>query len=563
MPALDPRLLRQVAPARRYVALTAAVGVTTGALVVAQALLLADVVAAVFYGADVGAKRAQVGALAVVVLLRAVLAWVQERYGERAATQVVAQLRQDVLRHGASLGAGGLTSSGRTALVALVTDGLERLQPYLSRYLPQLVAAAVLTPALLAVVLWQDPLSALVIAVTLPLVPLFMALVGLMTRDASARRLVTMQRLGSQVLDLLVGLPTLVALGRERGPAARVRRLGQAHRHATNATLRTAFLSSLVLELLTTLSVALVAVEVGLRLLHGNLGLRTALVVLVLAPEVYLPLRQVGTHFHASTDGLAAADAAFAALGQPLPADGTLDAPDLRTAIIELRDVVVRHEGRDESAPDGLTLTLRPGTVVAMTGPSGSGKTTAAQVVLRLRTIDDGVAEVVDVDGLRTPLSQLVARTWWDQLCWLDQDPVLVPGTLRHNALLFERRSDAHAVDEDRLAAAAVAAGFEPVVADVAGGWDARVGRDGLGLSAGQRQRLALVRVLLADAQLVVLDEPTAHLDGVTQDVVIAALDLLRRQGRTVLVVSHRESLAAHADVVVSSLTFAAPEGAR
>jgi ATP-binding cassette subfamily C protein CydD len=205
---------------------------------------------------------------------------------------------------------------------------------------------------------------------------------------------------------------------------------------------------------------------------------------------------------------------------------------------------------------------------VALTGPSGSGKTTAAQVVLRLRPVNDGVAEVVDAPGERTPLSQVVARSWWDQLCWLDQDPVLVPGTLRHNALLFDRAaavdsSVESAVEGARLAAAAAAAGFEPVLADAAEGWDTLVGRDGLGLSAGQRQRLALVRVLLSDAQLVVLDEPTAHLDGITQDVVVRTLDLLRRQGRTVLVVSHRESLAAHADVVASSTPAVVPGGAR
>jgi ATP-binding cassette subfamily C protein CydD len=558
--ALDPRLLRQVAPARRYVVLTGVLGVLTGALVVTQALLLASVVAAVFDGAAPASQRGRLVALCLVVAGRAVLVWVQERYSGRAATEVVATLRQDVLRRAAGLGPTALTAEQHTALVTLVTDGLERLRPYLSQYLPQLVMAVVLTPATLAVVLWQDPLSALVIALTLPLVPIFMAMVGLMTRDASARRLTTMQRLGAQLLDLLVGLPTLVALGRERGPAARVRQLGEEHRRATNATLRTAFLSALVLELLTTLSVALVAVEVGLRLLDGHLALTTALAVLVLAPEVYLPLRQVGTHFHASTDGVAAVDAAFAVLDREGPADGNRPAPDLRASTIELREVTVRHAERAVVAPSGASLTLRPGAVVAVSGPTGSGKTTLSQVVLRLRGPDAGTAVVVDADGRRTELCEVTARSWWDQVSWLDQHPVIVPGTLRHNATLYAR---ADQVSQPRLDEAARAAGFASVVARSPAGWDTVVGREGRGLSAGQRQRLALVRVLLADAQLVVLDEPAAHLDGISEQAVADTVDALRRKGCTVLLITHRSGLAARADAVVSLAAAVEPEPAR
>ncbi len=534
-------------PARRYVTLTASVGVGLGALVVAQALLLADILAAVFGGTDVSRKSRELTLLVGVVVIRAALAWIQERYGERAATAVIADLRHRVLTHATGLGPAFLRSDRRAGVTTLVTVGLESLRPYLSRYLPQLLLTAVVTPTLLLVVAVHDPLSALLIAVTLPLVPVFMALVGWMTQASAARRLVSMQRLGAQVLDLLAGLPTLVALGRERGPAARVRELGEAHRHATNATLRTAFLSSMVLELLTTLSVALVAVGVGLRLLSGSMDLRTALVVLILAPEVYLPLRQVGTQFHASTDGLAALDQAFTVLERPLPRVGSLAAPDLRTSTIEVRDLVVRHDGRQGAAPDGACLTLRPGTVTAVMGPSGCGKTTLAEVVLRLRLADQGSAEVVCADGRRTALADVDAGSWLAQTAWLGQSPAFVPGSVRANAVLF-----AGDVPEADLDAAARASGLAEVIAVLPQGWDTLLGAGGLGLSAGQRQRLALTRVLLTDAALVVLDEPSAHLDLDTEQVVLDAVSALRAEGRTVLLLAHRPVLAAAADQVIT-----------
>ncbi len=348
MRPLDPRLLRYAHAARAYVALTGGLGVATAALAVAQAFLLGSVISAVVAGAPAAGQATSLAWLAAVVLARAVVVWAQERYGERAAVAVVADLRHQVTGRAVALGPAYLDSATRTSVTTLVTDGLEALRPYLSKYLPQLLMTALVTPALLVVVLTQDLISAVTIAVTIPLVPLFMALVGWMTQATAARRLVTMQRLGSQVLDLLAGLPTLVALGREHGPAARVRELGEAHRKATTATLRTAFLSALVLELLTTLSVALVAVGVGLRLLSGHLDFRTALVVLILAPEVYLPLRQVGAQFHASTDGLAAADAAFAVLDRAVPDTGSQPAPDLRQSTVEVR-------GCASSTPDAAT----------------------------------------------------------------------------------------------------------------------------------------------------------------------------------------------------------------
>ncbi|MBN9325981.1 MAG: thiol reductant ABC exporter subunit CydD, partial [Cellulomonas sp.] len=304
MRPLDPRLLRYARSARAYVALTVGLGLVMGALVVAQALLLAHALGgAVEHGATLASLSGTVVALVGVVVGRGLVTAVQERFAHRAATRAVAELRSGVVGRAADLGPRWLASGQGPAVVTLATRGLDGLEPYFVRYLPQLVLAATLTPGTLLVVLGLDWVSAAILVGTLPLIPLFMVLIGQLTQGRSARGLEAMQRLGAQVLDLLAGLPTLRAFGRQRGPAARVRALGDAHRRSTMATLQIAFLSGMVLELLTTLSVALVAVAIGLRLVSGRLDLVTGLAVLMLAPEVFWPLRQVGAQFHAAADG--------------------------------------------------------------------------------------------------------------------------------------------------------------------------------------------------------------------------------------------------------------------
>ena len=539
---LDPRLLRYARAARGYLALTVVLGVLTGALVVAQALLLAHALgAAVAQGATLAAVAPLVGWLAVVVVVRAGVAGLQERYAHRAATRAVAELRERVVAHAAAVGPRRAAPADGASLVTLATRGLDALEPYFVRYLPQLVLAATLTPATLLVVLGLDWVSAAIIAATLPLVPVFMWLVGVMTQGRSERGLATMQRLGAQVLDLLAGLATLRAFGRERGPVARVRDLGTAHRRATMGTLRVAFLSGMVLELLTTLSVALVAVGIGLRLVYGHLDLVTGLAVLVLAPEVFNPLRQVGAQFHASTDGVAAAQRAFAVLEVPVPAPGTRPAPDLAGGAVRARGVAVRSRGG--WAPAALDVDLLPGRVVALVGPSGAGKSSAVEVLLGLLPPDAGTVSLVDADGTATPLADVDLHDYWRQVTWLPQRPLLEPGTV-HEVL----GSPAPA---DRARAAALT-GLDEVVATLPDGWDTLLGGGGSGLSVGQRQRLALTRALLHPRPVVVLDEPTAHLDAAGEQVVLATLDALRASGSAVLLVAHRATLAASADVVVT-----------
>jgi ATP-binding cassette subfamily C protein CydD len=568
---LDPRLLRHARAARGYVLLTAGLGLATAATVIAQAWLLGGIAAPVVVGdAAIGDVRHLVGWLALVLALRAVLVATQERYAHRAATRVIAELRRAVLEHALELGPRWLDEGRRTSVVTLATRGLDSLEPYFVRYLPQLLLAVTVTPVVLVVIAGLDLVAALTIAVTIPLIPLFMVLVGQLTQRYAAERLASLQRLGGQVLDLLAGLGTLKALGREQGPAARVRELGDAYRATTMQTLRVAFLSGAVLELLATLAVALVAVGVGLRLVFGELDLTTGLIVLVLAPEVYLPLRQVGTHFHASADGVAAAEAAFAVLDEPLPARGSRPAPDLRTTPITWEAVSVRTPGRDGWAPFELTATVLPGRTLALVGPNGAGKSTAAAVLLGLVAPDRGsvvlgspaapgqrgtpgdagrptTAGSSEAGDGRTPLGDLDPQTWWAQIAWVPQRPAILPGTVRENLRAEPGNGDA----TGSLARAAALTGLDVVVAALPQGWDTRIGHGGAGLSLGERQRLALTRALLDDAPLVVLDEPTAHLDAASEAQVIDTIRELRSQGRTVVVVAHRQAVLDAVDVRV------------
>ncbi len=545
MKPLDPRLLRQARAARGYAALTAVLGLVTAALVVAQALLLARALGwAVSSGAGAGPRAWHsvaplVGWLAVVVLARVVVTGAQERYAHRAAARAISELRESVVAHAVALGPRWLGAGRGPGVVTLATRGLDNLEPYFVRYLPQLFLAATLTPATLLVVLGLDWVSAAILVAVLPLVPIFMVLVGRLTQGRSARGLATMQRLSAQVLDLVAGLPTLRGLGRERGPAARVRALGDAHRRATMGTLRIAFLSGMVLELLSTLSVALVAVGIGLRLVEGEFSLVTGLAVLVLAPEVFAPLRAVGAQFHASTDGVAAAEAAYAVLDEPLPAGGTLPAPALASCEIRLDGVC----GPSGATPSSLTLMLSPGRVVALTGPSGGGKSTTVDLVLGLLRPSSGRVVLVS-PGSEVDLATVDLPTYWAQVAWLPQRAIVEPGTL---AAVVSRGGAANPSALDRAAALT---GLDAVVDGLPDGWDTRVGRGGHGLSVGQAQRVALTRALVSPAQLVILDEPTAHLDAAGEAVVLATIEALRAQGRTVLLVAHRPALVAAADTI-------------
>ncbi|MFC4603547.1 thiol reductant ABC exporter subunit CydD [Rhodococcus kronopolitis] len=539
---VDPRLWRYSRSARGYLLLTVGLALVTAATVIVSAVMIGTVLAGVITdpGArTVGAWRTELAVLAAAVLVRTGSTWAHARFAHRSASRVIGELKGEVLGVATEMSPRELDPR-RDELATVLTRGIEGLRDYLTGYLPALLLAVTVTPVALLVIALTDVTSAVIVVVTLPLIPVFMILIGLLTRGKADASLRTMTALSGQLLDLLAGLPTLRALGRERGPADRVRELGDAHRRTTMASLRVAFLSSMVLELLATLSVALIAVSIGLRLVYGNMGLRDGVVALILAPEVYLPLRMVGAQFHAAEDGKAAADKAFGVLDEQraAPVGGSVPAA---SGAVTLRGVGVRSRGG--WAPRGLDVTAEPGRVTVLTGANGSGKSTALQLILGLADADEGEVLVG-----ATPVRDLDAADWWRRVGWLPQHPVLIPGTLRENLEL----TGPVAASEADLVKSCAATGFDEVLEELPDGWDTVVGTGGLGLSVGQRQRLALTRVLLSPAPVLLLDEPTAHLDAATEAKVLASLRAQAARGAAVLVVGHRPAVRAAGDAVVT-----------
>ncbi|MFF8292719.1 thiol reductant ABC exporter subunit CydD [Streptomyces sp. NPDC016309] len=558
---IDPRLLRYARATRLFLAAVVALGVIGAALVVAQAMLIAEVVVGAFQRElDAGGLGTPLVLLAVVAVGRGLVSWLTELAAHRASAAVKSELRGRLLERAATLGPGWLSGQRTGSLVALATRGVDALDDYFSRYLPQLGLAVVVPVAVLARIVTEDWVSAAIIVGTLPLIPVFMVLIGWATQSRMDRQWTLLSRLSGHFLDVVAGLPTLKVFGRAKAQAQSIRAITSEYRQATLRTLRIAFLSSFALELLSTLSVALVAVGVGMRLVHGDLDLYTGLVILILAPEAYLPLRQVGAQYHAAAEGLSAAEEIFAVLETPVRAGGGGAVPG--SVRLELENVTVRHAGRTEPSLRGASLVVEPGETVALVGPSGVGKSTLLDVVLGFAepAEDEGAVRVGGVDVRSVDLER-----WRERIAWVPQRPYLFAGTIAENVRLA--RPDA---DDEAVARALRDAGATAFVAALPAGAATEIGEDGAGLSAGQRQRLALARAFLADRPLLLLDEPTAALDGATEAAVVDAVRRLAA-GRTVLLVVHRPALLAVADRVVtlgeaasggtSAVEAAAPRG--
>jgi thiol reductant ABC exporter CydD subunit len=525
-----------------YLVLSVVVGTARALLLVAQAWLLATVVAGAFVdGRGLAQLRRPMALLLVVVALRAILAWSSDVAADRCSAQVKAMLRNALVERAAVLGRDGTPVTRSGDVVTLAVEGVDALDAYFGRYLPQLVLAVTVPVTILIAVLRVDWVSAVILAVTLPVIPVFMALIGMATRAHTDRQLRTLQVLSGRFLEVVRGLTTLKVFGRSRAQAEAIAEVTHRYRERLMATLRITFLSSLALELLASVSVAIVAVAVGLRLLAGHLDFKPALFVLVLAPEAYLPLRQLGAEYHASAEGVSAAEQVFDVLDQPVPTRGTRRVvPDPASSGLIIDSLSFTYPGRDHRAIDGVTLNVDAGEVVALTGPSGCGKSTLLAVLVGLVQPDAGSVRIGDVE-----LADLDPDAWRRQIAWVPQRPHLFATTIADNIRLARRDATA-----EEVRAVVRDAGLAQLVAQLPDGLDTRLGERGAGVSAGERQRIALARAFLRRAPLILLDEPTANLDGRTE---LEVLDAVRRLtiGRTALIAAHRPALLALADRVV------------
>lgn len=533
----DPRLLRLLPQCRGPVGLLGALGVLGGVAAVAQAFAVAALVVAVVEDAS---PTGAAWTLVAIAAGRAVIAAASEIGAARAGVTVSTALRERLLEVMLSRGDGGSArdpeaqpATPAVDAFTVATSGATAVEPYVARYLPALIGAGALPVLTIGTMLFVDWPSALIVVLTVPLLPVFAALIGHATADATRRRWAALAGLSGQFLDAVRGLPTLVAYGRARRQTGQVRSTGDRHRVATIATLKLAFTSSAALELLATISVAMVAVAVGLRLAAGSMPLGTGLVAILLAPEAYWPIRRVGAEFHSAADGAAAIDDALgllesAAGGAPVPAVPALG----RIVADRLR---FRYPGAPVDALAAITFTAPRGLTV-ITGASGSGKTTLLTILAGLRAPTSGT--------VHAPRTHLVT-----------QRPFLLPGTVRENLLIGAGVTAGPARTDGELADTLDAVGL---LDQLPAGLDTVIGDDGFGLSAGQRARLGMARAMLDDAPALAFDEPTAHLDGRASEAVHAVLARLARE-HIVIAVTHRRDLVDIADTHIEIGPDAAP----
>ena len=518
------------------------IGIAMALLVLLQATLLARVIARSFAGASLDDVSRDLVLVVSVFAARGLLAWAFELAGRRGAIGVLSQLRLELverrLRHEPS----ALDGAESAEVSTVAVQGIEPLEAYFGRFLPQLVLALVVPVAVIAWIVRIDATSALVMLLTLPLVPVFMVLIGRHTHRKTRARARALTLLATHFLDVVRGLPTLRAYNRGPAQARSIAEASEQYRATTMKTLRVAFLSGAVLELAATLGIALVAVTVGVRLVDGGIGYEAALTVLLLAPELYLPLRNLGAQYHASADGVAVAERLLELTesSKREPRERSTRRPTTDSSVVRLEGVSYAYPARAGQVLDDIDLELCAGETVALVGPSGSGKSTLAAIVLGLA---EPTAGRVLVDGSERADGDLAA--WRRQVAWVPQRATIFSGTVADNIRLADPDAD-----DERVRTAARLAGADAFIEELPRGYETTVGDGGRPLSAGQAQRIALARAFLRDAKLVVLDEPTANLDPANADAVADAMQQLS-EGRTVLVIAHRPELATRADRIV------------
>ncbi len=540
-PPVDPRLLRYASASQGFFVAIGAISLAQTAVIVAFAWLLTRAIVGAIDGMPAAELAATLAALGVVVALRAVLLWARDVTAVRAASRVQTQLRTALLESNGVLGAGWLSGHNSASLSVTAGRGLDALEAYFGRYLPQLVQTVVATPLILLVMWSQDWISGLTVLLTIPLIPLFMVLIGLATRTVQQRQWQTLRSLAARFADTVQGLSTLKVFGRQHRAAASIEQVTTDYRRETMKVLRVSFLSGFALEFLASISVAIIAVSIGFRLIDGSLALAVGLFVLLLAPEAYLPLRQVGVQFHAAAEGVAATEDIFAVLDAartpssdtpPVAEPASTAEPVDGSRVLVLADVRVVRGGHALSPVD---LVARPGAVTLIEGPSGAGKSSLFAALL-------GTA---DFDGAATfggrDVRELAPTNW---LAWAGQQPGLISATVHDNVALGDASPDP-ALVRDALTLACA----DNIHSD------AELGVQGAGLSGGQAQRVAVARAfyrrLRGTATVVALDEPSSALDAETEARLWRSVRGIADAGAVVLLISHRTSARAIADHVV------------
>lgn len=544
---IDRRLFALAEGARRYLWVTVGFGLASAAAVIVGAVVLAGIINDVFLGD--AAPRSLTGAfvaLGVVYLARGALEWGRSVSAHHASATVKRSLRERVMRAVLAQTARG-RSAGSGDLALTASTGIDSLDAYFSHYLPQLVLGALVPLFAVVWIATVDPVSVVIIVLTVPLIPVFMWLIGTYADRATRSRWLTMRRLGDGLIETLRGLLTLEVYRAGGERLDRVRRLSDEYRRQTMATLRVAFLSAFVLELVATISVAVIAVAIGLRVVQGSLDFEPAMAILILAPEVYAPMRKAGSEFHAAMDGMEAARSMFAVLevadADEREAADRLPVPEtpVGAPLVTLSDVSFAYpaSGDARSVPvlDGIDLSVDRGEHVALIGPSGAGKSTLIRLILGFGRPTGGT---VDVGGV--PLERVDAASWRSMIGWVRQEPFLIAGTVLDNVRLGQPDSTT-----DEVAAALRLVGAEDLIPRLT----ETIGEQGRGLSHGQRRMVTLARAILPDPVLLLLDEPTAGIDSDTQLRIAAAFDRIAR-GRTVITVAHQRILVDLAERVVT-----------
>ncbi|NWJ45358.1 MAG: thiol reductant ABC exporter subunit CydD [Chloroflexi bacterium] len=544
---LDKRLLQQTGNARRYLVITIGLSVVIGILTVTQAHFMSQIIDGVFLS---NLKLEQVSdwlfLLLLAIILRALLVWGSEVAADRAARNVKTNLREKLFSHLFKLGPAYTRSERTGELTNTAGEGIEALDALFSQYLPQIFITVLVPLTILIAVFSADTLSGIVLLVTAPVLPFFMELIGRMAGVLTRKQYKSMSLLSAHFLDVLQGLTTLKLFGRSKLQEKNIANTSESFRRLTMSVLKVAFLSALVLEIGATISTAIVAVEIGLRLVYAQIGFQSALFVLLLAPEFYMPFRALGARFHAGMSGFAAAQRIFEILDKPIasneakPTNPYLAFEPNEPLKLEFEQVHYAYNGGERPALQGLSFTIEAGQKIALVGASGGGKSTVAQLLLRFFEPDSGS---IRVNGLA--LGEIKAEEWRKQVAWIPQNPYLFNTSVLENIRLGKQGASLEEVIE-----AAKLANAHDFIATLPQGYATVIGERGSRLSGGQAQRISLARAFLRNAPLLIMDEATANLDPVQEARIVEATNRLL-EGRSALIIAHRLSTVYRADNIL------------